>query len=274
MKIKYISILLILLFLSQGLIAEQQDNNLFEKAKLYLFDKEWNRALIQLNTLIQNFPQSKLYPLSLFYKAKCLEELKKPKEALENYSGFLKISKNRSLMEEANIAIIDLCFYLYKKGEKGYIKTITRYLKKKNRMVQYYAAFKLSYAKEKRIAEPAVPVLKKMIEEEDDPELIDRAKIALMRINPSYLKAISKKRDIAKLILKIRIFDKKTKKESLSLNIPFVLAKLALNALPEEGKEVLQEKGYDIDSIIKTLTSSNEILRIENESTIYKIWIE
>lgn len=274
MKIKYISILLILLFLSQGLIAEQQDNNLFEKAKLYLFDKEWNRALIQLNTLIQNFPQSKLYPLSLFYKAKCLEELKKPKEALENYSGFLKISKNRSLMEEANIAIIDLCFYLYKKGEKGYIKTITRYLKKKNRMVQYYAAFKLSYAKEKRIAEPAVQVLKKMIEEEDDPELIDRAKIALMRINPSYLKAISKKRDIAKLILKIRIFDKKTKKESLSLNIPFVLAKLALNALPEEGKEVLQEKGYDIDSIIKTLTSSNEILRIENESTIYKIWIE
>ena len=275
MRKKYISISMILfMLLTQGLVFSQQAEDLYERAKLYLFDKEWKLALAQLDKLIRDFPKSKLYSLALFYRAKCHEELKRPEKALDNYTDFLKISKNKSLNEEANIAIIDLSYYLYKKGEKNQINRITSFLKKKNLMVQYYAAFKLSYVKDKKIARIAVPVLKRMIAEEDDPELIDRAKIALMRINPDYLKTIPSKNGYEKSFLKIRVYSKKLKMETISVNILFGLAKLALDALPDESKAILKEKGYNVNNIIKTLTSGMEILKIEDEEHIYKIWIE
>jgi hypothetical protein len=75
-------------------------------------------------------------------------------------------------------------------------------------------------------------------------------------------------------VLVIKAANKKTKKVTFSLSIPFAFAKLAMNTLPEDAKEALKEEGYDLDAIINTIVEKGEILKIESESSILKIWIE
>ena len=250
------------------------DKELLEKAKLEIFDRNWNAALKKLELLLTQFPNSADYPSALFYKGWCLKELGKVKPALEAYTEYLKISTNSSLREEASVAMIDLDFQLYRQGEKQYLDPVVRFLENGDRMVSYYAAFKLSYVDDKKIAEKAIPVLKKIVANESDEELVDRAKLALMRINPEHLKEITKTRSIEKQMLHIQAFDKKLKKESFSITIPFALAKLALDSVPGKEKEMLNQKGYNVDLLLATLAETRELVRIESDDIIFKVWID
>lgn len=277
MRKKYILTFIVIFGLLPGLLraqTEHGDKELLEKAKLELFDRNWDTALKKLEQLIIQFPDSSLYPMALFYKGKCLEEQKKSKAALSTYTEYVKISKNKSFREEAFIAIIDLNFQLYKKGEKKHLKRIPEFLKSGERTVRYYAAFKLSYSKDKKIAEAAVPLLKKIVTNERDEELVDRAKLAIMRINPRHLKEVSEDRGFEKRMLIIHVYDKKLKRETFSITIPFALAKLALEAIPEKEKGLIKKEGYDLDRLLETLSKVPEIIRIEGEDTVFKIWVE
>lgn len=280
---QYILILFLLLLLlpvsswTQGVQAEQtgpDDKELLEKAKLEIFDRNWEPALKKLEHLLAQFPDSPNYPSALFYKGWCLKELGQVKPALEAYTEYVKISTNTSLREEAEIAMIDLDFQLYQKGEKQYLAPVIRFLESGDRMVRYYAAFKLSYADDKKVAEKAAPVLKKIASGENDEELVDRAKVALMRINPEHLKEVAKTRTIEKQMLHIQVYDKKTKSDSFSITIPFVLARLALDSVPEKEKELLSKQGYNVDRLLATLSETSELVRIESEDVVFKIWVD
>ena len=185
------------------------------------------------------------------------------------------VSKNEVLIEQAEGSIIDMNFALYEKtGDKKHLEEIVRYLKSKNEVIRYYAAIVLSKAKDKSSANKAVPILKKAVAEESDQDLVNRLKLALMRIDPGLLKEPSKHKKLGSLMLVIQGVDKKTKTESFLLKFPFALAGLAMDSLPEDAKEKLKEKGYDLDEIINTVVKKGEILKIESEDGIFKIWIE
>ncbi|MFQ6082366.1 MAG: tol-pal system YbgF family protein [Candidatus Aminicenantia bacterium] len=260
-----------------GLAQSLPDEKLFQEAKILIFDEKWSEAQQKLDEIITRYPNSKFYPSALFYKGKCLEEQKARKEAMEVYEKYLKISKEGSLREEAEVSIIDLAFDLYRRGNKPHLKKIEDRLKSKNKVIQYYAAFKLSYFKDKKIATKGVPILKKIINFEQDEELRDRAKIALLRIDPDFLKEVKKEEITQKgRILKIRIFEKGKRKPKVSVNIPWALADLALKALSEKQKSALREEGYDLDKILRDLSSLKEpiIIEVQDEDEIIRIWIE
>ena len=250
------------------------DSELFNKAKLSLFDKQWQQALQDLDTLIDNYPDSSFLPLALYYKAKCFEETGRPLEAVKIYETYIGISGNEGLREEASVAIIDMYALLGKGGDAGYYNKVRGFLDSKTLSVRYYSAFKLSYVRDKTIARAAVPVLKRIVAVETDQELVDRANIALMRIDPSYLKKTAKRNVANPTVLKIRVFNKKSKKDSLSLNIPFALARLALDALPADDREKLKNAGYNIETIIESLVETGEILKIAGAEEVLRIWIE
>ena len=75
-------------------------------------------------------------------------------------------------------------------------------------------------------------------------------------------------------MLRIRVIDKKTNKSKVTVNIPFSLAELAIKSLPDSEKKVLVDKGYDLDTILSTLSEVGEIIRIDDENELIKIWIE
>jgi hypothetical protein len=180
------------------------------------------------------------------------------------------------LVEESEVSIIELSFRLYEKGKKSYVKEIERRLSNPNRVIKYMAAFKLSYAKDKKTAKKGLPVLMEILEEERDDELKDRAKIAVLRVDPDALKDFEEERYESRAkILHIRAYEKDGKKIKLSLDIPWALADLALAAIPDEEKESIRDEGYDLDKIIRELTRvKGNIIEIKSEDSVIKIWID
>jgi hypothetical protein len=274
MKRKYIITFLLIFSMLISIGLAKSESDLFEKVKLDLFDKEWDDALKGLEALISDFPDSSHYSQFVFYKSKCLEEKKLLKQALASYQLYLEVSDNKILKEEASISIIDLNFLLYNKGDSSYLKKIYKFLRSNQPMVRYYVALRLSSLKDKKAARKAVPTLNRMISQEDDDELVNRAKIALMKIDPRYLEEISVRTNVETSSLYIRVYDKKLKKDTFSITIPFLLAKLALDALPDKEKGTLSKKGYNLDRILQSLIKTGEIFRLEEDDSIIRIWIK
>ena len=275
MKKKKHIILWLFIILIPCLVLAQGDRDIFNKAKMNLFEKKWESALKGLDKIINDFPESHFYSLAFFYKGKCLEEMSHRKEAWKCYHTYLDLSNNKSLKEEATSAVINLDFILYEKGEVHYLAEIKEFLKSKDWVVRTYAAFKLSYAKDKKVAALAVPVLRSIVSrEKDDMELVDRSKIALLRIDPGYLKTLTKRKNVDANYINIKIFDKGSNRDSFSFKIPFALARLALDAIPDKEKKMMKEKGYDLDGIVKALIAGKDIIKIESEDSLLRIWID
>lgn len=255
------------------------DERLFEEAKVLIFDKNWEAAQAKLDSLLQEFPESPLKEPALFYRAKCLGERRdRAHEAFEAYENFLRAvlpgQKNTSLAEDAEVSLIDLAYGLYEKGERSKLAAIEDRLKSPNKVVRYYAAFKMSYIKDKGISGRAVPVLKGIVEGERDPELRDRARIALLRVDPGALREVGHDRlEARSRLLRIQVLEGGKKK--VDIKIPWALADLALQAIPDEERIVMRRKGYDLDRIINELAKTgSSIIEINDEGSVIRIWIE
>ena len=280
---RYVRIVIIIALLGSlgaGAFAQTRtDERLFEEAKVLIFDKKWETAQSKLESLLELFPKSSLKEPALFYRAKCLGERKdRDREAFDAYDTFLRDAppgdRNASLLEDAEVSLIDLAFGLYEKGERAKLASIEDRLRSPNKIVRYYAAFKLSYIKDKSVSGRAVPVLKGIVEGERDPELRDRARIALLRVDPGALKEVrDDRREARSRILRIQVLEAGKKK--VDINIPWALADLALQAIPDEEKSVMRRKGYDLDRIINELANTgSSIIEINDEGSVIRIWIE
>jgi hypothetical protein len=266
--------------LGTGAFAQTRaDERLFEEAKVLIFDKNWEAAQAKLDSLLREFPETALKEPALFYRAKCLGERRdRAPEAFEAYEGFLRAvrpgERNASLAEDAEVSLIDLAYGLYEKGERSKLPAIEDRLRSPNKVVRYYAAFKLSYIKDKGISGRAIPILKGIVEGERDPELRDRARIALLRVDPGALREVGDdRREARSRLLRIQVLEGGKKK--VDINIPWALADLALQAIPDEERTVMRRKGYDLDRIINELAKTgSSIIEINEEGSVIRIWIE
>ena len=273
--------LFVVLSLGSGLYAQTTpDESLFREAKLLVYDKSWAAALIKLDDLREKFPDSPYAGQALFYKGECLSGLGgRERDALRAYKDYIRLADAKpSLVEESEGSIIDLAFDLYENGDAPAIGDIERRLGHDNKVVRYYAAYKLSLVSDKKAAAKAVPILSRIIETEKDPELLDRARIALLRVSPESLKSVEDRKPTpgSPRMLKIRVWNKGQKEPAFSLNIPWALADLALGALDEDDRAELRKKGYDLNKIMNELAKSKEsILRIVgDDGSVIEIWIE
>jgi len=276
-----LALILLVSFSLQVFAQTKPDEKLLYEARILYLDMKWKKAHEKLDELLKNYPNSRWFSQALYWKAKCLKEQKgKELEALHTYKSYIeREDRTKILTEESETAIIELASGLYKRGKKSYLREIEKRLLSSNKVVKYYAAFELSYIKDKKVAVRAIPTLKKIIEKEGDEELRDRAKIALLRIDPNALKDFEEQKYERKAaVLNIRIYkkDQQGQKElEAKINIPWALADLALRAISEENKDMMREEGYDLDRIRKELLEfRGEIIRIEDKETIIEIWID
>lgn len=273
--------LFVVLATGSGLYAQTTpDETLFREAKLLVFDKSWKAALEKLDELRDRYPASPVAGQALFYKGECLSGLGgRERDALRAYKDYIRLDDAKpSLIEESEGSIIDLAFSLYENGDAAAIRDIEVRLGHDNKVVRYYAAYKLSMVSDKKTTAKAVPILSRIIETEKDPELLDRARIALLRISPESLKSVEDRKPSSgsPRMLKIRVWNKGQKEPAFSLNIPWALADLALGAMDEDDRAELRKKGYDLNKIMNELAKSKEsILKIVgDDGSIIEIWIE
>lgn len=275
-----LGICLLSLLILQANARAQADEKLFQEAKILIFDKKWENAQAKLEELLEKYPKSPWLSQAVFYRAKCLEERgEKKAEALQAYTSYLELKERSiSLSEESERSIINLACDLYEKGEKPYLQEVEKRLSSSNTVIRYYAAIKLSYVNDKKIAAKAIPVLKEILEKERDEELRDRAKISLLKIDPDALKDLEEQRyEKGILVLKIRIYKEGKDIPTVKIDIPWALADLALKAISDRDKQIMKKEGYDFDRIIKELLENEgKILdfRDEESGTTIKIWIE
>lgn len=259
----------------------QKDERLFREAKIFIFDEEWEAALDKLDELIEEYKDSLLFSEALFYKAACLKEIAGNEiEALRTFKDYLRREgRDRSLAEEAETSIIDLALSLYTKGRVFYLREVEDRLVHADSVVRYYAALELSYVEDKEIALRAVPVLKRILQEEDDERLRDRAEIALYRIDPDIVKDIEDEGPPVyhSRILNISIHQIGKEEADFKLSIPWSLADLLFSVIPEQSRLSMKRQGVDIDRIISDLTKlKGSVFEIKDdeEGIIIRIWIE
>ena len=252
--------------------AAQQD--LLNQAKLLLFDQKWEQALDTLDRYLDTDPDKQGAAQAIYYRAGCLKELGRTSAAIDAYQDFLGLSGNETLREEAVIGIIDLSYKLAQGGDSDAAARLVGYLDHGEQTVRYYAAFRLSYAKDIALSRKAIPVLQRILRTERDAELKERARLALLRIDPSALQEDKTPANVSGSVLKIRVVEKGSGESKVSVTIPLALARLALSALPEEEKARLAEEGYDLDSILDLMIKTGEMIRIEDEEATIRIWIE
>jgi hypothetical protein len=278
-KIKIGLALLVVAFSFLQVYAQApSDKELFQEAKILIFDKKWEQAKQKLDDLLASYPKSLLYSQALFYKGKCLSEQEgEERNAIEVYKQYKdRKDADKNLIQESETKIIDLSYDLYEQGRTSYLDEIELALRSRDKAVRYYAAIKLSKISDKKTARKGLPVLEDILEQEKDTELRDLAKLAVLRIDPDALGNIRDHEYKSRpRMLCIRIYDIGEKEASFSLNIPWALADLALSSIPEEDRKEMREEGYDLDEILKELTRiKGNILEIKGEDSVIKIWIE
>jgi hypothetical protein len=273
-----IGIIFVLLsyFLTYGQTKEADE--LLQSAKLLMFDKKWDEAQKKLEKILEEYPYSATASQAAFYRAKCLENKEgKEQEALKAYKEYIGSErKSDGWAQEAELSIIKLAFELQEKGQSSYLDEIEKRLYRTDKMVKYFAAVKMSSVENKKEARKALPVLEEILKNEKDAELRDRAKIAMLKIDPDYFRDFEEERyERRARILKIRVYAKGEKEPVFSLNIPWTLADLALGAIPAKERKELIDEGDDLDELIERLTSvGGDILEIQGKNTIFKIWID
>src|SRR5213594_3269750 len=258
-----------------------RDQELLNQGKLALFDKKWDEARAIFERVIQSFPKSTLVPQASFFAARCLQQQGKEVEALKAYEQFLqKHSGEPFLPSEARNAVVELAVSLAEKGDGSYKDRVVAALNDPRKEVRYFAAIRGSYLSDRKVASLATPVLREIVDKEKERELDDRAKIALLRIDPNALQLQRgpSERDggSGPRMFHILIRENGAKEPTVELNLPISLAELALSALSASQKGELRRKGFDVDNAWESLKrmGRSDILTIRDRNALIKIWIE
>jgi tetratricopeptide (TPR) repeat protein len=267
-----------------------KDQDLFNQGKVLMFDKKWDDARAAFQMLLQEFPNSNFVPQANYFKARCLQAQGKDTEALRAYEFFLqKYAQESYLQTEARNAVVDLSAALLEKGDGSYKDRITGGLKDANKDVRYFSAIRASYLNDRKITTLAVPILREILEKEKERDLVDRAKIALLRIDPNALSAphepseqkkseggIDSRGGINSRMFHIMVYEEGKSQPTVEVNLPLSFAQLAVMALDQSKKEELKKKGFNVDDFWESIKrlGPTKILEIRDGKDLVKIWIE
>lgn len=275
-----------------GGAAAQADAERLKTAKSLSFDKKYAEArTLWLQIKKAGGTDAELASL---WVARCSDGLGERERALAEYSEYLaRRPSDADLAEEARTSRIKLATKLYEAGKRQYLPVLKEALSDRSKTVRYFAAFQLA-SLGPEVGQPAVPVLKKMIAEEKDDDLVERAKLRLLKVDPQALApAAATPRQPrpsaqpapnpapattrAANFVSVRIFERGRSEAKVSINVPIALADLVFKSLPDDAKRDLRLKGYDADNFWERLKHLGpmEILEIVgDDGERIKIWIE
>jgi len=222
-----------------------------------------------------------------YWVARCSEGLGEDERAFKEYGAFLALpSADRALAEEARTSRVGLAAKLYPSGRKEYADVLRQAIADPSKTVRYYAALRLPDVGPD-MARLAVPVLRRIVTEEKDPDLVDRAKLKLLRADPSALPVLagppaspgSSARGAASPTrwVRVRITEKGGTHPKISINLPLGFAEMVFKSLPDDVKADLRKKGYDADTFWEALRKlgPSQIISVEgDEGERIQIWTE
>jgi tetratricopeptide (TPR) repeat protein len=274
----------LLLACAAGLLAAvpawpQGADEALRQAKALFFDRQYAEARAAWQGVLDAGGAGDSSP-ALYWIARCSESLGERERAFGEYQRFLAARpSDRTLAEEARTSRVGIAVKLAKAGRPGHLDVAREALKDPSRTVRYFAALQLASLGPQQ-GRPAVPVLQEILANEKDDDLVERAKLALLKVDRSALPASPppvKPRGRAASWVRIRIYEKGESKPNVAINLPVALADLVFKALPDSAMDDLRKEGYDARSFWEALkkTGPAEILTVEGkDGERIQVWLE
>jgi hypothetical protein len=263
--------------------AAQADAERLRAAKELFFDRNYAEAREAWQSIAASGrgPDSQA---ALYWVARCSESLGESERALGEYAAYLAgRPADRALVEEAKTSRVALAVKLARAGKKQHVAVALDALDDASSVVRYFAALQIA-SLGPEAGKPAVPVLKEILAREKDQDLVERAKLALLRLDRNALAQAqpSAPRQAAGEARKagwvrVRIYEKGVTRPKVAINVPVALADLVFKSLPDDAIADLKREGYDARSFWEALkkTGPAEILTIEgDEGERSQVWIE
>jgi len=220
---------------------------------------------------------------ALYWVARCSESLGESERALGEYAAYLAARpSDRTLVEEAKTSRVALAVKLAKAGKKQHVGVALDALGDPSSVVRYFAALQVA-SLGPDAGKAALPILKEILAREKDQDLVERAKLALLRLDRNALAeaapAPPRGHGRARTAgwVRVRIYDKGVARPKVSINVPVALADLVFKSLPDDAIEDLKREGYDARTFWEALkkTGPADILTIEGEDgERIQVWIE
>jgi len=264
--------------------ARAADPELARKAKALFFDRQYAQARDAWQGVLRQSRGAEA-DQAAFWIARASESLGESERAFKEYGAFLaRRPADKALVEEARTNRVGLAAQLYKAGQRQHLDLLTTALDDASRTVRYYAALQLANLGPSA-GKRAIPMLCRIVREEKDEDLVDRAKLAMLKLDPQSACLQSSVRAEARpgpervegRMLRVRILKKGLAGPKVTVNLPMALADLLFKSLPEDAKRELWRKGYDADNFWAQLKKlgPTEIIDIEgDEGEKIQIWIE
>ncbi len=263
----------------------QPDPEALKQAKALFFDRQYDEARSAWQGILASGGGKEAEP-ALYWVARCSESLGESERALQEYGRYLAARPtDKMLAEEAKTSRVALSVKLAKAGKPAHVGIVRDSLKDSSRTVRYFSALQLASLGVEQ-CKPAVPVLQEIITKEKDDDLVERAKLALLRCDRSALPAPSAAPSAAPAPrqargqatwVRVRIYEKGHSKPNVAINVPVALADLVFKALPDEAIADLRKEGYDARSFWEAVkkTGPAEILTVEGkDGERIQVWLE
>jgi hypothetical protein len=261
----------------------QADAERLRAAKALFFDRQYAEAR-EAWQAVHDSGRGADAQAALYWIARCSESLKQSERALAEYAGFLAVRPGeRTLVEEAKTSRVALAVKLYRAGKTQHLAIAKDALSDPSRTVRYFAALQMG-SLGPEAGKPAVPVLREILAQEEDEDLVERAKLALLRVDrtalaeapPEPARSPAGKARAAGWV-RVRIYERGHSEPQVSINLPVALADLVFKALPDDAMADLKREGYDARTFWERLkkTGPAEILTIEgDDGERIQVWIE
>jgi hypothetical protein len=264
--------------------AAAPDPEALRQAKALFFDRQYAEARAAWQG-IEEAGGSKDAP---YWIARCSESLGESERALGEYGRYLAAKPvDRALTEEAKTSRVSIAVKLAKEGKTAHTKIALDSLADVSKTVRYFAALQVGSLGPEQ-GKLAIPVLKEILAKEKDEDLVDRAKLLLLRLDRNALPtpapgpprpSASARPAPAKAAswVHIRIYEKGDSKPNVAINLPVALADLVFKSLPDSAMADLRREGYDARSFWEALkkTGPAEILTVEGkDGERIQVWLE
>jgi hypothetical protein len=247
------------------------DAEKLRNAKTLFFDRQYAEARRAWQAVLAGSAGGEA-DAAAYWVARCSENLKEDERALGEYGDYLaRRPADRALAEEARTSRVGLAARLFRAGKPQHLPVLKEALADPSRTVRYYAALQLS-SLGAPAGLPAIPVLQKIVAEEKDEDLVERAKLGLLRLDPGALtRAVPATppsgHGKSASWIRVRIYEKGSERPEVSVNLPVALAEMVFKSLPDDAVRELKLKGYDAGNFWDRLKAlgPTEILKIEGE---------
>jgi HEAT repeat protein len=233
----------------------QSDPEKLRTAKALFFDRKYTEARKAWQDILVSSTGLQA-DQAAYWIARSSENLGESERALKEYGDFLaKHPQDRALAEEARTSRIGLAARLYKAGARQHLPLLESALTDSSKTVRYFAALQLADLGPE-VGKKAVPVLKRILEEEKDPDLRERAKLGLLKVDPQALSRLSNEQAGPGVGAGRFVRPAHLRERQATHRVPeppLALAEMLFKSLPEDAKRDLRREGYDADNFFARL---------------------